>query len=132
MTTGAWKCPDCGHENAVSSRECGMCGKRLRPILKLLGDDGVVVECSISMNANQSWARAWARDEARYWDGSMQFRVELRDDRWFLIPNPAARNETILGDEVPTEPRELIEGVVISIGRLATGVRKCRLTVQFG
>lgn len=125
-----WNCPSCGTTGNAVGAQCRGCGHQLVPDLALVRDDGEVIVSSISLSANQTWARRMLGDEGRFWDTDWQMRFERQPDGWLLIANPAAPNETLLNGATVVTNTRLKGGDVVSVGRAAKGVSKTPVTVR--
>jgi hypothetical protein len=97
----------------------------------LTTEDSRVLDFNLGFRFNQAWARGLFGDDGRYWDHTQQMSIEKRDDGWYVVPNDAAGNETLVDGRRITEPTKLAAGQVIAVGREAKGIEKTRLKVSF-
>lgn len=103
--------------------------KTVGPALVLVaGDRRLPVAIKTRLNGR---LLAGVPDADRYWDSSHQATVERRGLEWWLLPNPAAANETMLNGAKVVEPVKLSQGDVLAVGREAKGITKAPVTVEF-
>lgn len=68
-------------------------------------------------------------DDYKFWDEN-QFRIEKSpDNTWKLIPNPQAKNKTMIDGKAITSPTQITKGMRIAVGNPEKGVEKLPLTV---
>ena len=68
-------------------------------------------------------------NETRFLDSEQQALFEPREDGWYVVPNAAAPNETLLNGETVLTDVRLQAGDVLAVGRAAKGIVKLPLTV---
>jgi serine/threonine protein kinase len=69
-------------------------------------------------------------EDAQYVDGK-QFTLEKENGDWYIIPNPAARNQTLLNGKALAAKTPLKENDIIAVGNEAKAVSKMPLKVRF-
>jgi hypothetical protein len=134
---GRHKCGACGTDNPVGVGRCWGCGAGLAggratalgAVLCLTAEDGRSFSFNIGMRLNQHWARALG-EEARLWDRSWQMEILRRDDRWHVIPNPSAPNDTLLNGKLIETETALNVGDIVAVGRASKNVVRTPLTVS--
>ncbi len=123
-------CPVCGTDWTPPG-PCGICGHRTFRELRLCREDGVIITMGrLATKIGSRWARRNFGDDGRFWDEDCQMTFEPHSEGWFLVPNPAAVNETLLNGTTLTERLDVQSGMVISVGRAARGVQKTTFTIQ--
>lgn len=127
----AVSCPHCGSDGWRPTEPCGMCGHRAFRELRLVRADGSVVALGrLKASLAQAWAQRMLGEDGRFWDKDLQLTFEPHPDGWYLVPNPAASNETLVNGAAVTERVDLQDGMVLGVGRAAKGVVKTPVTVQ--
>ena len=89
------------------------------------------VSCNITTKLSKYSVRQFGED-SQYWDSDWQMTVEKREEGWFIIPNTAAKNETILNGKAISSPTQLSAGDEVGVGRESKNIVKLPLTVTLG
>ena len=127
-----WKCTKCGTEGNEHDKPCMTCDHVVVPeTLILRAGDDKTARLKITSRLNQAWAKRLFGDDARYWDPEHQMTIQHRANGWFVCPNPASANETLLDGARVGDAAELKAGAVLAIGREAKGIAKTPLKVAF-
>ena len=127
-----WKCIKCGTEGNEDGKACMTCNHVLVPeTLILHAADEKAARLKITSRLNQAWAKRLFGEDARYWDPEHQMTIQHRTDGWFVCPNPAAANETLLDGVRVSDSAELKAGAVLAIGREAKRIAKTPLKIAF-
>ncbi|MFV8756602.1 FHA domain-containing protein [Nannocystaceae bacterium ST9] len=123
------KCLSCGSLNEPSSAFCATCGAAFEHPLCLIAEGGRGFSFSIDFRVNQAWAAALGED-GRLWDRSWQMQFIKRENRWYVVPNPRAVNDTLLNGELLTTEAPLHVGDVVAVGRASKKIVKTPLQVE--
>lgn len=97
--------------------------------LELHTSDGKSAKFRITSGLPQRLVRQFGED-AKFWDSDEQLRLERRPDGWYLVPNPKARNQTLLNAKACTAAARLATGDEIAVGDASKGIKKLPLTVK--
>ena len=125
-------CPECGSADWRPQEPCSICGHRAVRELRLVRADGAVISLGLlRAPLAQAWARVMLGEDGRFWDTNLQLTFEPQSDGWYLVPNLAAKNETLINGIAVIERVDLQEGMVLGVGRASSGVVKTPLTVRF-
>jgi serine/threonine protein kinase len=99
------------------------------PLLELRHESGKALRFSINTKVGNSFYKAFG-DDSQFVDPH-QFTVEKEaSDKWSLIPNLNAKNETLLNGKAVQTATALKDGDTIGIGKEAKKVTKLPLTVS--
>lgn len=124
----SWTCPQCGHENDESRRECAACSFiNFPPAVTLTGATGKPLRMTIDTSVDRHLLRRAVGDEFIY-ASEPQYRIYK--DRvlggWAIQHDPGATHPTFYnGSPLGAEPRLIEEGAAISVGP-----DKARVTVS--
>ena len=122
-------CPNCGVLGYIGT--CNACGHTEKKTLAFVRGDGAVVPVGrAQLKLTRAWAERSIGEEARFWAPEGQFTVMPNGADWVLRHTAGAPNETLVNGKAVSEVT-LTDGVVVSIGREATGVSRSALTVKF-
>lgn len=123
-------CTNCGSPGWSQPGPCGICGFRAFRELSLITNDGLSVAIGrLETPVGRSWAARFFGDEARYWD-SPQMTFEPWESGWRLLPNCAAANATLLNGITVSEPVELEDGMVLSVGNETKAIQKTPMRIK--
>lgn len=97
--------------------------------LVLVTADGQRLEFRTKTVLNQA-ALGRLGPDAKVWDPRLQLTLEPRADGWYVVPNPAAPNDTLVNGAAVTTARRLSTGDVLAVGRAAKKIVRAPMTVE--
>lgn len=122
-------CPSCGTHNDPDQLSCRGCGEGFGRPLHLRSEHGRRLRLSIDLRANQHWATRMLGEDGRLWDRGWQMAFVKREERWLVVPNPRAVNDSILNGERIESEAELRLGDIVGVGRASKAILRTPLTV---
>lgn len=121
-------CTVTGRGTGLMSRESQASTPRPTGPLTLTGADGRSVLISEDTVLNRATVSMYG-DESRFWDPRIQCRLLRRPNGWSVVPNPSARNMTLVNGEAIFAERALQENDTLSVGNPVKGQHKLPLTI---
>ena len=97
--------------------------------LTLRSDDGKEVTINLETQIGQHFMERFGED-ARFYS-SIQYTLVREAGAWYAIPNMEAKNDTIWNDRLLTEKTKLSPGDRLAVGKIAKGIKKLELTLNF-
>ena len=93
-------------------------------------ESGKAVDMGIATEVSNRFCQQFGSPDAQFYSDP-QFRLEKADLKWFVIPSPSAKNQTMLNGKAITERQPVAKGDVLAVGNESKGIIKLPLTVDF-
>ena len=97
--------------------------------LILRSDEGKEERVNVDTLVGQRFMDRFGEDSRFY--SSTQYTLVREAGEWYVVPNMDAKNDTIWNDRLLTEKTKLSPGDRLAVGKIAKGIKKLELTLDF-